>query len=133
MSLICSQHNYMNDTYWFDNQVLNCFLAGIGDFLENSCQRWVPRQLRRLQEVTAPSQEVVWHKTSHTTTSGSSIKLDRIYEHSINLLIKISASKQIIYIFFFSRAKTYCFNRPLIGFTLGSPETISEQLLSCES
>lgn len=41
-----------------------------GDFVESCCQCWVPQQPRRLQEVIAPGQEIVWHGTSWTTTSG---------------------------------------------------------------
>lgn len=102
-----------------------------GDFVESCCQCWVPRQPRRLQEAIAPGQEIVWHVTSRTTTSGLSANWTQCLRKE---LVFSSNFQQVSKSVFFSPAnsKNCCFNQPPKGFQSGRPQTIYEQLF-CET
>lgn len=65
-------------------------------------------------------QELVWRGTSFTTTCGSSPKLDRTHERSINLLIYVEASKQIIVSFCVSLAWKGQSTNPCVSINLFS-------------
>lgn len=102
-----------------------------GDFVESCCQCWVPQQPRRLQEVIAPGQEIVWHGTSWTTTSGLGANWTQCLSKE---LVFSSNFQQVSKSAFFSPAnsKNRCFNQPPRGFHSGRPQTIYEQLF-CET